>query len=95
VVPPAADAKRATHVDGPVRPPKVELVHRLHRESRGETSFDRLGPRQGNHVGRDVRAVDVETVGEQGNEYPTITAPNVEGRLSKFPDRGSEVGLLL
>ena len=89
------DAKRATDEDGPVRPHEVKLVHRLHRESRCETAFGGLGRCQSDHVRRYVRTVDVEPSGEKGNEYPTITAPNIERRLSKFPDRGSVVGQLI
>ena len=95
VITPATEAKRTAHVDGPIRPGEVELVHRLHGESWRETTLHRLRLSQRDHVRRDVGTVDVEAVCKQRQKDPPRSAPKVERRLPKPSDRRSEVSQLL
>jgi len=93
--PAAADAKRTTHVDGPIRSRELELMHRLDGESRGETSFLRQRLSLSDHVRRDVGTVDIEAVTEQRHQDPPGSASNVECRLPEPADCRPEVGELL
>ncbi len=85
----------ATHVDRPICPREVELVHRLHGEPGREAVLRRLRLSRGDHIGRDVGTIDVEAVGEQRHQDPPRPAPKVERRLPEPADCCSEVGPLL
>jgi hypothetical protein len=81
VLPPAAEAEAAADDDRPIAPRQVELVHGLRVQVRGQTL--RLGPlpAEGQHVGGDVAAVDVEAGLQKRHEQPAGSARDVERRL--------------
>ena len=91
----APDAEDPNEEDGPIPPVRLEGVDRLGGELRREASLLRPGPGVGDHVGRDVRAVEVESRFEQREDDPARPATEVEGRLTEPLDDAAEEGHLV
>jgi hypothetical protein len=87
----APEAERPADEDGPVVTREVELVHWLQVQVRREVRALGLLSAGGDHVGRHVATVDVESRAQVREQEPSRSARNVERRLSTVFDEALEV----
>src|SRR5439155_6672705 len=85
-----AQTEAPAHIDRPVPPREIELMHRLSVQPRRQTVCLRSLTTQRKHVIGDVDAIHFESRLKIGNEQPAGPARDVERRLCRF-NEGSEV----
>ena len=76
-------------------PRQIELVHRLLVQPRSQSLPCGSFPAIGEHVGRDVAAVDVQTGAQQRKQQTPRAAGEIEGRLTIVLDDAAVEGELV
>ncbi len=82
LLPLAAEAEGIADVDRPVRPRQAELVHCLLVQPRRQAVPRGLLVAEGEHVGREVAAVDVQAGLQQGKQEAARATAEVERGLA-------------
>ena len=90
----ATEADDAARDDRPIAARRIELVQRLNEERRLEPLAASPLAAEGDHVGRSVAAVDIQSGAQPGNQEPARPAAGVERRLSVLDEAAKIVDLL-